>query len=233
MDERKKMSSGEIKWKWRISPVTGDLWGIKLIKWLGSESQVKDLECPKTTGFGVEWVLELNYHPCWDRKMSLCWCLRPPELINMMICWLICDHLDFPVIGVMGVFLWIWWWLKRLANLGHFFFFSLQHFLPCFLEYIEHCFSGTEAITKDEAVAILAKLILVKAEPPTIGSMAFEKYPLVFTEASVRWDFSSLANTRCVCVALGLRAVQNTQKLPTSICWSSCAAGRFANQVIQ
>ncbi|KAF4793836.1 Small subunit processome component 20 like protein [Turdus rufiventris] len=65
-----------------------------------------------------------------------------------------------------------------------------RHFLPCFLEYIEHCFSGTEAITKDEAVAILAKLILVKAEPPTIGSMAFEKYPLVFTEASVS------ANTR-------------------------------------
>uniref|UniRef100_A0A8C5X7Q8 UTP20 small subunit processome component n=1 Tax=Malurus cyaneus samueli TaxID=2593467 RepID=A0A8C5X7Q8_9PASS len=60
-----------------------------------------------------------------------------------------------------------------------------RHFLPCFLEYIEHCFSGTDAITKDEAVAILAKLILVKAEPPTIGSMAFEKYPLVFTEASV------------------------------------------------
>lgn len=65
-------------------------------------------------------------------------------------------------------------------------FLSLQHFLPCFLEYIEHCFSGTDAITKDEAVAILAKLILVKAEPPTIGSMAFEKYPLVFAEASVR-----------------------------------------------
>jgi len=35
-------------------------------------------------------------------------------------------------------------------------------------------------------MAILAKLILVKAEPPTIGSMAFEKYPLVFTESPVR-----------------------------------------------
>uniref|UniRef100_A0A8C3DP83 UTP20 small subunit processome component n=1 Tax=Corvus moneduloides TaxID=1196302 RepID=A0A8C3DP83_CORMO len=65
-----------------------------------------------------------------------------------------------------------------------------RHFLPCFLEYTEHCFSGTDAITKDEAVAILAKLILVKAEPPTIGSMAFEKYPLVFTEASVRQQTS-------------------------------------------
>ncbi|XP_064011087.1 small subunit processome component 20 homolog [Pogoniulus pusillus] len=60
-----------------------------------------------------------------------------------------------------------------------------RHFLPCFLAYIEHCFSGTNVTAKDEAMAILAKLILVKAEPPTIGSMAFEKYPLVFTESSV------------------------------------------------
>ncbi|XP_008939761.1 PREDICTED: small subunit processome component 20 homolog, partial [Merops nubicus] len=61
-----------------------------------------------------------------------------------------------------------------------------MHFLPCFLQYIEHCFSDTDVLTKDEAMAILAKLILVKAEPPTIGSMAFEKYPLVFAESSIR-----------------------------------------------
>ncbi|XP_061213380.1 small subunit processome component 20 homolog [Neopsephotus bourkii] len=60
-----------------------------------------------------------------------------------------------------------------------------RHFLPYFLAYIEHCFSGTDALAKDEAMAILAKLILVKAEPPTIGSMPFEKYPLIFTESSV------------------------------------------------
>ncbi|OXB75402.1 UNVERIFIED_CONTAM: hypothetical protein H355_010604 [Colinus virginianus] len=66
-----------------------------------------------------------------------------------------------------------------------------RHFLPCFLKYIEHCFSGTDALQKDQATAILAKLILVKAEPPTIGSMAFEKYPLVFTESS-----SISSNTR-------------------------------------
>ncbi|XP_075285568.1 small subunit processome component 20 homolog [Opisthocomus hoazin] len=60
-----------------------------------------------------------------------------------------------------------------------------RHFLPCFLEYIERCFSGTDTLSKGEAMAILAKLILVKAEPPTIGSMAFEKYPLVFTESPV------------------------------------------------
>ncbi|NXL92133.1 UTP20 protein, partial [Alectura lathami] len=60
-----------------------------------------------------------------------------------------------------------------------------RHFLPCFLKYIEHCFSGTDALGKDQAMAVLAKLILVKAEPPTIGSMAFEKYPLVFTGSSI------------------------------------------------
>lgn len=64
------------------------------------------------------------------------------------------------------------------------FSFPLQHFLPCFLKYVEHCFFGTDVLRKDQATAILAKLILVKAEPPTIGSMAFEKYPLLFTESS-------------------------------------------------
>uniref|UniRef100_A0A8C3M1A3 UTP20 small subunit processome component n=1 Tax=Chrysolophus pictus TaxID=9089 RepID=A0A8C3M1A3_CHRPC len=66
-----------------------------------------------------------------------------------------------------------------------------RHFLPCFLKYIEHCFSGTDALRKDQATAVLAKLILVKAEPPTVGSMAFEKYPLLFTESS-----SISSNTR-------------------------------------
>ncbi|XP_067415819.1 small subunit processome component 20 homolog [Emydura macquarii macquarii] len=61
-------------------------------------------------------------------------------------------------------------------------------FLPCFLEYVEDCFSGDDALARDEAMAILAKLILEKAEPPTIGSMAFEKYPLVFTEPSIGYN---------------------------------------------
>uniref|UniRef100_A0A8C0GJE3 UTP20 small subunit processome component n=1 Tax=Chelonoidis abingdonii TaxID=106734 RepID=A0A8C0GJE3_CHEAB len=60
-----------------------------------------------------------------------------------------------------------------------------QHFLPCFLEYVEDCFSEDDVLAKDEAMAILAKLILEKAEPPTVGSMAFEKYPLVFTEPPI------------------------------------------------
>ncbi|XP_038612128.1 small subunit processome component 20 homolog [Tachyglossus aculeatus] len=58
-------------------------------------------------------------------------------------------------------------------------------FLPTFLIYIKNCFLVEDVTAKDEALAILAKLILNKAEPPTVGSMAFEKYPLVFTEQSV------------------------------------------------
>ena len=145
--------------------------------------------------------------------MSVCSWLGAPGLICLLLCWLVCEYLDSSMAGVL-CFLWIWSWLKTLTNPWLFIFlFSHQHFLPCFLEYIERCFSGTDTLSKGEAMAILAKLILVKAEPPTIGSMAFEKYPLVFTESPVRWDFSSLANTRCVCVAVGLKAVQSYIKI--------------------
>ncbi|XP_066490771.1 small subunit processome component 20 homolog [Tiliqua scincoides] len=57
-------------------------------------------------------------------------------------------------------------------------------FLPSFLEYIEHCVCGDEVLVQEAALASLAKLILEKAEPPTVGSMAFEKYPLIFAESS-------------------------------------------------
>ncbi|OXB65172.1 hypothetical protein ASZ78_005288 [Callipepla squamata] len=86
-----------------------------------------------------------------------------------------------------------------------------RHFLPCFLKYIEHCFSGTDALQKDQATAILAKLILVKAEPPTIGSMAFEKYPLVFTESS---SISTVYFTSLSKVAL-LRPMNKEMILPS------------------
>ncbi|XP_045409087.1 small subunit processome component 20 homolog [Lemur catta] len=55
-----------------------------------------------------------------------------------------------------------------------------QLFLPSFLSYIENCFLINDATVKDEALAVLTKLILNKAAPPTAGSMAIEKYPLVF-----------------------------------------------------
>ncbi|XP_058164591.1 small subunit processome component 20 homolog isoform X1 [Dasypus novemcinctus] len=60
-----------------------------------------------------------------------------------------------------------------------------QLFLPSFLLYIETCFSIDDAMARDEALAILAKLILNKAAPPTSGSMAIEKYPLVFSQPTV------------------------------------------------
>ncbi|KAM5288941.1 small subunit processome component 20 homolog [Ctenodactylus gundi] len=60
-----------------------------------------------------------------------------------------------------------------------------QLFLPSFLSYIENCFSMDDAVVKDETLAILAKLILNKAAPPAAGSMAIEKYPLVFSQQTV------------------------------------------------
>ncbi|XP_006871187.1 PREDICTED: small subunit processome component 20 homolog [Chrysochloris asiatica] len=60
-----------------------------------------------------------------------------------------------------------------------------QLFLPSFLSYIENCFLIEDFTVKDEALAILAKLILNKAPPPTAGSMAIEKYPLVFSQQTV------------------------------------------------
>eukprot|EP00070_Physeter_catodon_P039396 XP_028346290.1 small subunit processome component 20 homolog isoform X4 [Physeter catodon] len=60
-----------------------------------------------------------------------------------------------------------------------------QLFLPSFLLYIENCFLTDDTVVKDEALAILAKLILNKAAPPTTGSMAIEKYPLFFSEQTV------------------------------------------------
>ncbi|XP_068951330.1 small subunit processome component 20 homolog [Petaurus breviceps papuanus] len=55
-----------------------------------------------------------------------------------------------------------------------------QLVLPTFLEYVENCFLADDDAARDEALAILAKLILNKAPPPTVGSMAIEKYPLTF-----------------------------------------------------
>uniref|UniRef100_A0A8C5L0M4 UTP20 small subunit processome component n=1 Tax=Jaculus jaculus TaxID=51337 RepID=A0A8C5L0M4_JACJA len=60
-----------------------------------------------------------------------------------------------------------------------------QLFLPSFLVYIDNCFSLGDSVVRDEALAILAKLILNKAAPPTAGSMVTEKYPLDFSQHTV------------------------------------------------
>ncbi|XP_063786087.1 small subunit processome component 20 homolog [Pseudophryne corroboree] len=59
-----------------------------------------------------------------------------------------------------------------------------QHFLPSLLQYILTFFIGKDTTSRSEALAILAKLILEKAEPPAVASMALEKYPLVFVGKS-------------------------------------------------
>ncbi len=38
-----------------------------------------------------------------------------------------------------------------------------------------------DSVNKQLALELLVGLILSKAPPPTDGSMAFEKYPLIFT----------------------------------------------------
>ncbi|XP_069829345.1 small subunit processome component 20 homolog [Dendropsophus ebraccatus] len=57
-----------------------------------------------------------------------------------------------------------------------------QHFLPSLLQYILQLFAEQHSTARSEALTILTKLILEKAEPPDVASLAFEKYPLVFVE---------------------------------------------------
>ncbi|XP_026548510.1 small subunit processome component 20 homolog [Notechis scutatus] len=59
-----------------------------------------------------------------------------------------------------------------------------KQFLPSLLEYIEHCIYSDDAMKQQVALAVLSRLILKKAEPPSVGSMAYEKYPLVFAESA-------------------------------------------------
>uniref|UniRef100_A0A8D0C7S2 UTP20 small subunit processome component n=1 Tax=Scleropages formosus TaxID=113540 RepID=A0A8D0C7S2_SCLFO len=58
---------------------------------------------------------------------------------------------------------------------------QFQLFLPSLLQYLEQMFSSKDTVMHQLALEFLACLILDKAKPPTDGSMAFEKYPLVFT----------------------------------------------------
>ncbi|XP_053097705.1 small subunit processome component 20 homolog [Pangasianodon hypophthalmus] len=59
-----------------------------------------------------------------------------------------------------------------------------QLFLPSMLQYVEQLFSSEDSVSRLMALELLVRLILVKAQPPTDGSMAFEKYPLIFTGQS-------------------------------------------------
>ncbi|XP_060759153.1 small subunit processome component 20 homolog [Neoarius graeffei] len=59
-----------------------------------------------------------------------------------------------------------------------------QLFLPSMLQFVEQLFSSEDSVNRMLALELLVRLILVKAQPPTDGSMAFEKYPLIFTGQS-------------------------------------------------
>ncbi|XP_051886024.1 small subunit processome component 20 homolog isoform X2 [Pristis pectinata] len=56
-----------------------------------------------------------------------------------------------------------------------------QLLLPSLMQYVEESLAAGDLLAKEETLGLLVKLILTKAEPPTDGSMAFEKYPLLFT----------------------------------------------------
>ncbi|EHB06649.1 Small subunit processome component 20-like protein [Heterocephalus glaber] len=60
-----------------------------------------------------------------------------------------------------------------------------QLFLPSFLVYIEDCFLAEDTVVRDEALAMLAKLILNKAAPPAAGCVMMETYPLLFGPRTV------------------------------------------------
>ncbi|RXM36724.1 Small subunit processome component 20-like [Acipenser ruthenus] len=69
-----------------------------------------------------------------------------------------------------------------------------QLFLPSLLQYLEQILGMGDPIAQQLALEILTKLILDKAEPPTNGSIAFEKYPLIFTGQSLRSHAKEMDN---------------------------------------
>ncbi|XP_050963565.1 small subunit processome component 20 homolog [Labeo rohita] len=71
---------------------------------------------------------------------------------------------------------------KEMFNMKQF----EQLFLPSLLQYLEQLFCTEDSVNQQLVLELLVGLILSKAPPPTDGSMAFEKYPLVFTGQTVR-----------------------------------------------
>ncbi|RXM33406.1 Small subunit processome component 20-like [Acipenser ruthenus] len=67
-----------------------------------------------------------------------------------------------------------------------------------FEQYLEQILGMGDPIAQQLALEILTKLILDKAEPPTDGSMAFEKYPLIFTGQSFNLAVKKQRSQKCV-----------------------------------
>ncbi|XP_053321012.1 small subunit processome component 20 homolog [Spea bombifrons] len=109
---------------------------------------------------------------------------------------------------------------EKMFSMKHF----EQHFLPSFLQYLLPFFTDGDAATKTEALLILTKLILEKAEPPAVASMAFEKYPLVFVDKtkivrSRNVEEGSLPVLDYVLSLIQLAAIQDSKHL--SNCWAA------------
>ncbi|XP_040263163.1 small subunit processome component 20 homolog [Bufo bufo] len=99
-----------------------------------------------------------------------------------------------------------------------------QHLLPSLLQYILQLFTEEDGSARSEALAILTKLILEKAEPPVVASLAFEKYPLVFLEktnpAKLRsGDIQGSPVLDYVLSLVTLSSHDNVREL--SYCWSA------------
>uniref|UniRef100_A0A8C4RVF6 UTP20 small subunit processome component n=1 Tax=Erpetoichthys calabaricus TaxID=27687 RepID=A0A8C4RVF6_ERPCA len=77
-----------------------------------------------------------------------------------------------------------------------------QLFLPSFLRYLEQILCTDDQITQQHVLQVLVKLILIKAEPPTDGSMAFEKYPLFFTGKIAGMDMKKYKNLNSIVLVL-------------------------------
>ncbi|KAG8439453.1 hypothetical protein GDO86_005604 [Hymenochirus boettgeri] len=98
-----------------------------------------------------------------------------------------------------------------------------QNFLPVFLQYIELLFTEEDNAGKNEALAILAKLIFEKAEPPNVASMAFEKYPLVFGAKSLyKSKQNSEESSAVLNYVLSFVGWSSDQDIATiSCCWAA------------
>lgn len=63
-----------------------------------------------------------------------------------------------------------------------------QLFLPSLLRFIAGLLRRGDLASHNVCLDVLVSLILAKAPPPTDGSMAFETYPLLFTEQTTGSD---------------------------------------------
>lgn len=94
-----------------------------------------------------------------------------------------------------------------------------QYFLPGVLQYILRFFTEGDSTARSEALVILTKLILEKAGPPSVASLAFEKYPLVFVEQTYAHDSQQSPVLNYVLSLVTLSSHKDVREL--AYCWSA------------